>query len=345
MSLKRDGSSSNKLTLVATYQGCNEPIGVCYAPINKVVELTLPMAKAAAGLAANAISNDAMAAPAFAAQRRKRRIQRRNCFNHCRHPPLRRNQPKSSGCSIAGNFWLILTGFFGIGLLLSFTPCVFPMFPILSGIIAKKGEHITKRRGFILSLAYVMGMAITYAAAGVAAGLSGAMLSATLQNAWVLGTFALVFVVLAFSMFGFYELQLPTFLQSKVSEEAGHLKGGHLDRSIRNGGVVGIDCRPLRGCPAGGALCFISARPVTSFWAVSIVCHGLGNGCSSAAAGRIRRGASTQSRSLDGVSQKLFRCFTPRRRDLADIAGDFRRGAYAAMGSAVDRFSHLFACR
>jgi thiol:disulfide interchange protein DsbD len=158
----------------------------------------------------------------------------------------------------SGNFGLILTGFFGIGLLLSFTPCVFPMFPILSGIIARGGTNITKTRGFFLSLAYVMGMAITYAIAGVAAGLSGAMLSAALQNAWVLGTFALVFITLALSMFGFYELQLPSFLQSKLSEEAGHLKGGHLTSVFGMGALSALIVGPCVAAPLAGALLYIS---------------------------------------------------------------------------------------
>jgi thiol:disulfide interchange protein DsbD len=83
------------------------------------------------------------------------------------------------------------------------------MIPILSGIIVNHGHAVTHARAFVLSLAYVLGMAVTYAAVGVAAGFSGTLLSAALQNAWVLGAFALVFVVLSFSMFGFYELQLP----------------------------------------------------------------------------------------------------------------------------------------
>jgi thiol:disulfide interchange protein DsbD len=158
----------------------------------------------------------------------------------------------------SGDFWLILTGFFGIGLLLSFTPCVFPMFPILSGIIANRGEHITRSRGFILSLAYVMGMAITYAIAGVAAGLSGAMLAAALQNAWVLGSFALIFVTLAFSMFGFYELQLPAFLQSKLTEEAGHIRGGHLTGVFGMGALSALIVGPCVAAPLAGALLYIS---------------------------------------------------------------------------------------
>lgn len=255
VALKRDGSSTDKLTLVATYQGCNEPIGVCYAPISKVIELTLPVAKAAAGLAASVISNNAVAAPTFTAGKPDAAAE---LFQSSPSPAIETESAKIERMFDSGNFWLILTGFFGIGLLLAFTPCIFPMFPILSGIIAKKGEHITKTRGFILSLAYVLGMAITYACAGVAAGLSGAMLSATLQNAWVLGSFALVFIVLAFSMFGFYELQLPGFLQSKVSEEAGHLKGGHLTGVFGMGALSALIVGPCVAAPLAGALLYIS---------------------------------------------------------------------------------------
>jgi Thiol:disulfide interchange protein len=252
--LKRDASSSDKLTLVATYQGCNEPIGVCYAPINKVIELTLPMAKAAAGAVADAMSSSAVAAPSGALKPDAAA----ELFPSAGSPAIETESNRIERMFESGNFGLILTGFFGIGLLLSFTPCVFPMFPILSGIIARGGTNITKTRGFFLSLAYVMGMAITYAIAGVAAGLSGAMLSAALQNAWVLGTFALVFITLALSMFGFYELQLPSFLQSKLSEEAGHLKGGHLTSVFGMGALSALIVGPCVAAPLAGALLYIS---------------------------------------------------------------------------------------
>jgi thiol:disulfide interchange protein DsbD len=254
ISLKRAASPTNKLTLVATYQGCNEPIGVCYAPINKVIELTLPVAKAAAGAVANAVSNNAAAATAFSAAKPDAAAE----LFQSPGPAIETESSRIDRMFESGSFWMILTGFFGIGLLLSFTPCVFPMFPILSGIIANRGERITKLHGFTLSLAYVGGMAITYAAAGVAAGLSGAMLSAVLQNAWVLGAFALVFITLAFSMFGFYELQLPGFLQSKLSEEAGHLKGGHLTGVFGMGALSALIVGPCVAAPLAGALLYIS---------------------------------------------------------------------------------------
>ena len=251
ISLKRAMSENEEpLSLAATYQGCNEPIGVCYAPINKDVDLILPAMKAAVDMVAGAISGNAKAATPDAAEEL---FQIRPSV-----PAIETESYKIDRMFETGDFWLILTGFFGIGLLLAFTPCVFPMFPILSGIIAARGKHLTRSRGFILALAYVLGMAITYAIAGVAAGLSGAMLSAALQNAWVLGTFALVFILLAFSMFGFYELQLPGSLQSKLSEEAGHLKGGHLTSVFGMGALSALIVGPCVAAPLAGALIYIS---------------------------------------------------------------------------------------
>ena len=127
-----------------------------------------------------------------------------------------------------GNFALLLGGFFLFGLLLAFTPCVLPMIPILSGIIAGEGRDIDKLRALLLSVSYVLGMALAYAAAGVAAAFSGVLLAAALQNVWVLSAFALVFVLLALSMFGFYELQLPGFLHHRLHSAHGRLRGGQV---------------------------------------------------------------------------------------------------------------------
>ena len=240
ISLKRENPASEQaLTLDATYQGCNDPVGVCYAPIHKAIDLTLPAMKAAIGAAERDATAELFQMPS-------------------RMPAIETEAYKIDRMFESGNFWLILTGFFGIGLLLAFTPCVFPMFPILSGIIANRGTHMTKGHGFILALAYVLGMAITYAIAGVAAGLSGAMLSAALQNAWVLGTFAVIFVLLSFSMFGFYELQMPGSLQTKLSEEAGHLKGGHLTGVFGMGALSALIVGPCVAAPLAGALLYIS---------------------------------------------------------------------------------------
>jgi thiol:disulfide interchange protein DsbD len=277
ISLKREISASNQLTLAATYQGCNEPIGVCYAPIDKVIKLTLPAAKAAVGMIADSVSNDATAATDFIRTKQADPISELFRFSDNRRS-VESESIKINKMFEGGNFWLILTSFFGIGLLLSFTPCVFPMFPILSGIIVNRGKHLTKSHGFILALAYVMGMSLTYSAAGVAAGLSGAMLSAALQNAWVLGGFALVFVTLSLSMFGFYELQLPSSLQSKLSEEAGHLKGGHLTSVFGMGALSALIIGPCVAAPLAGALLYISQTRDVVLGASALFAMALGMG-------------------------------------------------------------------
>jgi thiol:disulfide interchange protein DsbD len=135
---------------------------------------------------------------------------------------------------------------------------MFPMIPILSGIIVGRGHKITHMHAFILSLAYVLGMAVTYAVAGVAAGYSGNLLSSALQTPWVLGSFAALFVVLSLDMFGLYELQLPTALQSKLSDTSNKLHGGHLSGVFGMGALSAIIMGPCVAAPLAGALLYIS---------------------------------------------------------------------------------------
>ncbi|MFH1043826.1 MAG: protein-disulfide reductase DsbD, partial [Pseudomonadota bacterium] len=142
-------------------------------------------------------------------------------------------------------------------LLLAFTPCMFPMIPILSGILLPHGERLTHARGFLLALAYVLGMAITYALAGVAAGLLGTMLSSALQNPWVLGAFATLFVALALSMFGLYELQMPSVLQSRLAAASSHLHGGHFASVFAMGVLSALIVGPCVAAPLAGALLYI----------------------------------------------------------------------------------------
>ncbi len=124
--------------------------------------------------------------------------------------------------------WVSAGLFLLIGLGLTFTPCVFPMIPILSSIIAGQGERITTRHAFSLSLIYVLAMALTYTAAGILVGLAGASLNlqAMFQNPWILGTFAGIFVLLSLSMFGFYELQMPAAIQSRLTTLSNNQRGG-----------------------------------------------------------------------------------------------------------------------
>ncbi|HEX7217762.1 MAG TPA: protein-disulfide reductase DsbD [Burkholderiales bacterium] len=157
-----------------------------------------------------------------------------------------------------GNAVLVLASFFGFGVLLAFTPCVLPMIPILGGIIAGQGARIGKSRALALSGTYVLAMAVTYALAGVAAAYVGSLLAAYLQNVWVLGAFAAIFVLLALSMFGLYELRLPHAVQQRLHATHGRLKGGRLVPVAAMGVLSAVIVSPCVSAPLAGALLEIS---------------------------------------------------------------------------------------
>lgn len=158
----------------------------------------------------------------------------------------------------SGNLWSVAGVFLLAGLLLSMTPCVLPMVPILSSIIVGQGSQTSRGRSFMLSVAYALGMALVYTAFGVAAGLAGEGLAAALQNPWVLGAFALLLVGLSMSMFGFYELQVPGSLQSRLTETSNKLQGGRIVGVFVMGGISALIVGPCVAAPLAGALVYIS---------------------------------------------------------------------------------------
>ena len=253
------------ITLKATSQGCADA-GVCYPPNTQALKI---------GLAGFSPLPGSTPQGAFG----------RGAATQIELPPpaprpaaAGDESSRLSGLLRHASFWLVLATFFGSGILLALTPCVFPMYPILSGIIVGHGHHISRPRAFVLSLAYVLGMAVTYAAAGVAAGLSGSLLSSALQNAWVLGAFALIFVLLALSMFGFYELQLPAFLQSKVSDEANRQKSGSLHGVAAMGALSAIIVGPCVAAPLAGALLYIAQTRDALLGGTALFVMALGKG-------------------------------------------------------------------
>ncbi|MBN1379151.1 MAG: protein-disulfide reductase DsbD [Gammaproteobacteria bacterium] len=157
-----------------------------------------------------------------------------------------------------GTSIITLLTFFGFGLLLAFTPCVFPMIPILSGIIIGQGKLITTRKAFLLSSVYVLAMALTYTVAGVVVGLSGENVQVMFQNPWVLGTFAAVFVLLSLSMFGFYELQMPASIQSRLTSFSNKQQGGTLIGAAIMGFLSALIVGPCVTAPLIGALIYIA---------------------------------------------------------------------------------------
>ena len=122
----------------------------------------------------------------------------------------------------------ILFGAFASGILLTFTPCVLPMVPIVSSIIAGQGKEVTKTKAVLLATAYVLGTAVTYAIMGALAGATGEQLQSYFQNVWAIGAMTLIFIVMAFSMFGLFTIQLPSFIQSKLNAESQGIKGGNM---------------------------------------------------------------------------------------------------------------------
>ena len=159
---------------------------------------------------------------------------------------------------LQGNLALVLGGFLVLGLLLAFTPCMLPMIPILSGIIAGEGERLSKSRALVLSLIYVFSMALTYALAGIGAAYAGSLIATYLQNVWVLGAFALIFVALALSMFDVYELRLPGFLHQRLHAGQERLQGGRIASVAAMGVFSAIIVSPCVSAPLAGTLLQIS---------------------------------------------------------------------------------------
>ena len=186
--LKREDSKLKSVTLDVTFQGCAD-VGVCYMPIQKTVSFDL----------SNESANEKGVNPPFNKQ-----------------IPFVSEQNRIAASLKTGSVWLIALSFLGFGLLLAFTPCIFPMLPILSGLIVGQGSSMNTRWAFWLSLAYVLASALTYTVFGVLAGLFGSNLQALFQEPWVIMAFSGIFVLLALSMFGGFQVQIPAFIQTKV---------------------------------------------------------------------------------------------------------------------------------
>ncbi|MBK9161589.1 MAG: protein-disulfide reductase DsbD [Nitrosomonadales bacterium] len=247
ITLERTSDAASSITLTAVYQGCSEQ-GLCYPSIEKIMQIDLPDTRTGVSVPPAKMMKEAPQPAAISPLP----------LSPDMESVAGQEDSKIARLFKSGSFWLIISFFFGAGLLLAFTPCVFPMIPILSGIIVGHGHKITHMHAFILSLAYVLGMAITYAAAGIAAGFSGELISNALQTPWVLGSFAALFVLLSLSMFGFYELQLPSALQSKLTDTSNRLHGGHLSGVFAMGALSAIIMGPCVAAPLAGALLYIS---------------------------------------------------------------------------------------
>jgi len=195
-----------EIPIVVGLQGCAD-MGLCYPPEKRRFKVLLPATSAVASDYADHSSGSASAVPSD---------QTRFVSEQDRLAELIR----------LGDLSLVLATFFGLGLLLAFTPCVLPMVPILSGIIAGQGGNVTTGRAFALSLSYVLGMAVINTLAGVAAAAAGQQIQALFQQSWIIVLFSLIFVALALSMFGFFTIQMPASLQTRLSDVSNRQRAG-----------------------------------------------------------------------------------------------------------------------
>lgn len=221
LTLNYTGAAPSRVVIDATYQGCSEK-GLCYSPIRKTFTVALPGSGTSGASLGSLIPDDPAAS-------------------------LLKD----------GKLWLVVTGFFGFGVLLSLTPCVLPMIPILSSIIIGR-QHLGRLHTFNLSLAYTLGMAASYALVGIAAGMTGRLLSNALQTPWALGIGAFVFVLLALSMFGFYEIALPSAMESRLVNFSNRIKGGRFLGVFVMGALASLIVSPCVAAPLAGALLYIS---------------------------------------------------------------------------------------
>ena len=207
------------------YQGCSEISGICYPPQTRTFTVKLsPMGTAQAAI----------------------------------NTPVVSEQDQLVNALRNGETWATLLLFFGGGLLLAFTPCVLPMVPILSGIIVGHGENTSTRHALGLSIVYVLAMALTYTVVGVLVGLSGENIQAWFQNPWIIGFFASIIVALSFSMFGFYDLQMPAGIQSKLATISNSQHGGTLIGVAIMGFLSALIVGPCVTAPLVGALIYIA---------------------------------------------------------------------------------------
>ncbi len=279
------------LPLTIEYQGC-AAAGFCYPPVKKTIQVVTSVPKkqnkiaspssppvkaalvAAAPTSAAAVANPKMVSPTPLTSPS-------DTTKKTAHQQLTEDmsgeQSKAMKLLAGNNLGLILIGFFGFGLLLSFTPCVLPLIPILSAIILGQ-KQLNTTKAFTLSLTYVLAMALTYALAGVFAGLAGSYLQAFLQNPWVISVVSLLFVLLAFSLFGLYDLRLPTRWHDKLTELTNRQKGGNYLGVALMGALSTLVISPCITAPLVGVLTYIgnSGSPVLGGFSLFIL--GLGSG-------------------------------------------------------------------
>ncbi len=249
-----DLGDADKVTLKVGYQGCADA-GICYPPQYKELDVVVIPAVASPVVAGLVDSGGGSAGAGGADTGGSNFV--KTAAEQPASKPMVAEQDRLAASLANGKSLTVIATFFGMGLLLTFTPCVLPMIPILSSIIVGSGEKTSTGRSFALSLVYVLAMALTYTLAGVAVGLTGENIQATLQHPLVLSAFALLFVVLAASMFGMFEIQMPAFVQNRLSNMSNNQKSGSFGGVAMMGFLSALIVGPCVTAPLVGALIYI----------------------------------------------------------------------------------------
>ncbi len=278
VSLAQGLGAGDDAVLRAAYQGCAE-IGVCFPPST----IDLPFVATAATVPAPDSAPDPASGTADPATVQASLAAAASAPTAVgpSAAALVSEQDRLSGLLASSSLWLSVATFFGLGLLLAFTPCVLPMVPILSSLVVGRdgdASSMNTGRAFRLSLVYVLVMASTYAIVGVIVALSGANVQVWLQQPWVLGLFAALFVVLALAMFGAFELEMPRFLQSKLTEASNAQAGGSYRGVVVMGLLSTLIVGPCVTAPLAGALIFIADTGDAVVGGAALFALGLGMG-------------------------------------------------------------------
>jgi len=245
VAIQRTDNAAQTITLQAKFQGCAER-GVCYPPMTQDINLTLPQT----------IANSTPNTP----------------------PAPLSEQDQIVNSLHQDSLALTLLSFLGFGLLLAFTPCIFPMIPILSGIIVGHGHRVTTTRAFLLSLSYVLASAATYTVFGVLAALFGSNLQAAFQQPWIIGLFSAIFILLALSMFDFYQLQLPNSIRTKLHNSSEKHRDGSMWGAAIMGALSSLIVGPCVAAPLAGALIYIGQTGDALLGGSALFAMGLGMG-------------------------------------------------------------------
>jgi len=246
------GEKPGETLLNLNYQGCADD-GFCYPPEQRQIKL--------------AIDNNLA-------------LSQVNLEEPTSKETTNQTEPNNEIAQIFANHnWaMILLIFFGFGILLSFTPCILPMVPVLSGIIVGHGKDVTTRKAFFLSLSYVLSMSVTYAVVGAVVALLGSNLQVNMQSPWAISLFSLIFILLALSMFGFYEFKLPDSWQQKISGTNRNQRGGHYIGAAIMGCLSTLILSPCVTAPLIGVLTYIAQSKNVMLGSLTLFFLSLGMG-------------------------------------------------------------------